>query len=463
MQEISLNQNTFSLFPSVYAVQNDTGRELKMVLTDRTLLATDTATVAVNRSDGSYYTITGTVDTATNSVTADITQALTQPGRTLCQLKITDTNDLVVSSYTFCIMVQPSTDGVPQEQLGWSVEDIIEAAQTIMSGGFSTAFKNALLQIASKVVYIDEHGQDYYDALESAMDTIKILSSISAVYDQSVPVYDIYTVDDLKANLTVTATYTDSSTATISGADYTLSGSLVEGTSTITVSYEDKTTTFTVTVLHDLDVVPLDYTKKDYIINNVTGSSATNLYIDTGLGATYGTQDYEHEIVYANNTSSTSASSIYGLRLASGNINNSRTVWVKSNNNQVIYANHDSGYTYASNLNEKIKIKTTADANNAYVYVNDVQQYSGSKTTFEPVSGGNFHLFGVRQGGGSTNAGMLNKAKIYSFKVKNISNSEYVAYFVPCINSNSVAGFYDTVRKQFYTTSSSTMISGDND
>ena len=29
--------------------------------------------------------------------------------------------------------------------------------------------KQALLQIASKVAYIDEHGQDYYDALESAL------------------------------------------------------------------------------------------------------------------------------------------------------------------------------------------------------------------------------------------------------------------------------------------------------
>lgn len=134
MQEISLNQNTFSLFPSVYAVQNDTGRELKMTLTDRTLVATDTAAVAVNRSDGSYYTITGTVDTATNSVTADITQALTQPGRTLCQLKITDTNDEIVSSYTFCIMVQPSTDGVPVEQYGITAQELMDAVEQIMSG-----------------------------------------------------------------------------------------------------------------------------------------------------------------------------------------------------------------------------------------------------------------------------------------------------------------------------------------
>ena len=248
MQEISLNLNTFSLFPSVYAVQNDTGRELKMTLTDRTLVATDTAAVAINRSDGSYYTITGTVDTATNSVTADITQALTQPGRTLCQLKITDTNDEIVSSYTFCIMVQPSTDGISEEQLGYSVQDLMDAAQTIISGGFSPEVKAALLLIASKVAYIDGNGQDYYDALDAALNPPANLVSISAVYTQSGTVYDTDTLDSLKTNLVVTAYYSNSTSETIN--NYTLSGSLTAGTSTITVSYGGKTDTFNVTVTH---------------------------------------------------------------------------------------------------------------------------------------------------------------------------------------------------------------------
>ena len=76
------------------------------------------------------------------------------------------------------------------------------------------------------------------------------LSSISAVYTQSGTVYDTDSLDSLKSDLVVTATYSDSSTATIPGTDYTLSGTLTEGTSTITVSYGGKTTTFTVTVTH---------------------------------------------------------------------------------------------------------------------------------------------------------------------------------------------------------------------
>lgn len=76
--------------------------------------------------------------------------------------------------------------------------------------------------------------------------TVVGLVSISAVYTQSGTVYDTDSLDDLKADLVVTANYSDSSTQTIT--DYTLSGTLAEGTSTITVSYGGKTTTFNVTV-----------------------------------------------------------------------------------------------------------------------------------------------------------------------------------------------------------------------
>lgn len=72
------------------------------------------------------------------------------------------------------------------------------------------------------------------------------LVSISAVYTQSGTVYPTTALDDLKADLVVTGTYSDSTTATITG--YTLSGTLAEGTSTVTVTFGGLTTTFSVTV-----------------------------------------------------------------------------------------------------------------------------------------------------------------------------------------------------------------------
>lgn len=349
---IHLKQGTFDLFPPVYAVQNDTGRTLKMIVDDVTFSNTDTGNLYFRRSDGSYYNVTTTFDSNDNSFEADITQALTQPGITQCQLKVTDTNDLVVSTYTFVIMVQLSADGVPTEQLGVSPEELIAAAAQLTLS--DNDVKLALLQIAEKTAYIDQHGQDYYDALEDALyppvratsvsldknslgftgiggtdtlvatvspnnvedDTVywgssdksvavvsdgvviatgfgsatitaicgtvhasasvtvatATLLSITAVYTQSGDVYDTDTLDSLKTDLVVTAYYDDNTSVIVPDTDYTLSGSLTTGTSTITVSYGGKTDTFSVTVTHDDR--PL-YPLTDYATTN---ASVTNGY-----------------------------------------------------------------------------------------------------------------------------------------------------------------------------------------
>ena len=70
----------------------------------------------------------------------------------------------------------------------------------------------------------------------------KTLSSISATYSGGdVPVGTVLT--DL-TGIEVVATYSDGSTETI--ADYVLSGEIIEGSNSITVTYNEKTTTFTV-------------------------------------------------------------------------------------------------------------------------------------------------------------------------------------------------------------------------
>lgn len=99
------------------------------------------------------------------------------------------------------------------------------------------------------------------------------LESISAVYTQGGTVYDTDSLDSLKDDLVVTATYDDSSTATIPSTDYTLSGTLTVGTSTITVAYGGKTTTFDVTVTHN-DIL--------YQLASAFTSDGTN-YIDTDV------------------------------------------------------------------------------------------------------------------------------------------------------------------------------------
>ena len=115
------------------------------------------------------------------------------------------------------------------------------ATVSITMGGTditATAYNNGAISIASVTGNLSI----------TVTATAVTLSSISVVYTQSGTVYDTDSLDSLKADLVVTATWSDSSTTTVDSADYTLSGTLTAVTSTITVSYDGKTTTFTVTV-----------------------------------------------------------------------------------------------------------------------------------------------------------------------------------------------------------------------
>ena len=126
--------------------------------------------------------------------------------------------------------------------------DVVNKAYLSNVSGITAEIKQALLQCFQKVAWIDDQGQTYYDALYDALYPPAGLESISCVYTQSGTVYDTDSLDDLKADLVVTAHYSDSSSETITS--YNLSGTLTEGTSIITVTYGGKSTAFNVTVTH---------------------------------------------------------------------------------------------------------------------------------------------------------------------------------------------------------------------
>ena len=129
------------------------------------------------------------------------------------------------------------------------------------------------------------------------------LSSISAVYTQSGTVYTTDSLDSLKADLVVTATWSDTSTTTVASTDYTLSGTLTVGTSTITVSYSGKTTTFSVTVSapyypmtlteqsEGVDFGPLNIASPTSVPPYVTGTGKNRFHCigdNTGYAVEYG-------------------------------------------------------------------------------------------------------------------------------------------------------------------------------
>ncbi len=156
------------------------------------------------------------------------------------------------------------------QQIQTAVDDWLDDHAASIDG-LSFAAKNALMNLLSHVAYTDANGQQYYDALYGALFNGVELASISAVYTQSGTVDTQDSLDSLKADLVVTAHYSDSTTATVAANDYTLSGTLTVGTSTITVSYGGKTTTFSVTV------------EKSHLLYSLENRTFNNEYIDTGV------------------------------------------------------------------------------------------------------------------------------------------------------------------------------------
>lgn len=112
---------------------------------------------------------------------------------------------------------------------------------------FNDSAKTALVNLLSKVAFIDEHGQDYINTLY--MYLFPNVVSIDAVFTQGQAV--IYEDDELatlKQYLVVTALYQDGTTLILPSNAYILSGTLEEGQSTIMATYGDKSDTFIVTV-----------------------------------------------------------------------------------------------------------------------------------------------------------------------------------------------------------------------
>lgn len=130
-----------------------------------------------------------------------------------------------------------------------NLETRLNTEFTAISGaGLTAEVKSALMAIFDHIggLFTDASGRTYIEALRSALYPPANLSYITAVYTQSGTVYDTDTLDSLKSDLVVTAHYSNSTTEVVTA--YTLIGTLTEGTSTITVAYGGKTTTFTVTV-----------------------------------------------------------------------------------------------------------------------------------------------------------------------------------------------------------------------
>lgn len=163
-------------------------------------------------------------------------------------------------------------------------EDITEL-QEREGDGLSDDAKNAILACFRSIPISSALYDDLYVALYPPVS----LKSISATYNQSGTVYETYELSELTKDLTVTALWSDNSKTMLNASQYVLSGSLVAGISEITVSYGEKTTTFTVNVtsleyhvvtLDDVSVGNYDQIRgKTYMKVNSWNTDAEALYL----------------------------------------------------------------------------------------------------------------------------------------------------------------------------------------
>ena len=380
----------YTYLGNLYFSQNDVGREATINLMDGSVAYTipTGATVKLQATKPSGLGFSVTCTYSGNVVTVVSTATMTdEAGRFPCELQVTN-NGVILGSANFMFNVErnPHPNGTTDGTAESILNDITVAYNHAMdqienAGGLTVAIKNALLNCFQKVAWIDEHGQDYYDALADELfavtgitlnsstllfsslgstqqltaslipststatvswvssDTsvatvsssglvtsvangsatitasvgsvsatcsvsvsVATVTSISAVLNASGHTFYVGDpVDDIKPYLTVTATYSDSSTQTVPSGSYTLSGTLSQvGANTITVSYESVTTTVSVTcAAAELSYISAVYTQSGTVYNTDTLDSLKSDLVVTAH--------------YSDNTTSTVASADYTL------------------------------------------------------------------------------------------------------------------------------------------------------
>ena len=275
------------------------------------------------------------------------------------------------------------------------------------------------------------------------------VTSISASYNQGTKVvYESTVLDSLKDDLTVTASWSNGTTSTVASSDYTLSGTLTEGTSTITVSYGGQTATFNVTV-------SAAYEFFDYVYPVKSGNDN---YVDTGLihNSSWATLNVEFK---ASNTN-TNAGSSEGL-FGANNIDSSDT------SNMLWYGRAKRGGFSTYSLGVAAKVDTVpadevtvikyffVDGGESYIMYGDtripVATLSASSITPSDRSlllagcyalSGNNYKYGL---------GTTKGTKLGYIKFSNPSNNEVLYNFVPAHNlTTDKYGYYETVNGIFY-------------
>ena len=401
--------------------------------------------------------------------------------------------------------------------------------------GLTEEIRQALLQIARKVAYIDEHGQTYYNDLYDALYAIQAVTVsptrvglttigatsqligatvpsggtitwtssdtsvatvsdtglvtsvgygtatitassggkvatcsvvvsqaellyIEATYTQSGTVTDMDSLDSLKPDLVVTAYYDNQTSAVVT--NYTLSGTLTEGTSTITVSYGGMTDTFDVTVVHQ--ELPAGYTKYDYLTQTGFSDSfqakAYGIWTNAQMSTDY---TLEMKFFASSSAGSTGFDSppLIGTR---GGASGTKEIalFYKPKHNRLGYWFDGTDSTNqppapSKDVLHTIKIKPVGASatypNNVTIDIDGTEYDTGSASTGKMFDS----WFGIFTYAISSSMGITNNDVIFvGQQIGEIlvtdSNGDAVYDFVPAKDSSDRYGYYEKVGGVFY-------------
>lgn len=333
------------------------------------------------------------------------------------------------------------------------------AGEAVRKQAFDTRFhdyiKQALLNLLRHVAYIDGNGQQYYNELEAAMYMLAGVTSITAVFDQGQNViYDTDDLDTLRQYLTVTAYYEDHTSEVITG--YTLSGTLEVGTSTVTVSYGGKTTTFNVTVT---SVVPGEYQRVEWIAN------AGGSYIQASNPAFKLPASFRVEAKTQLHGYNTAQNATYGNILAVSTPDNqyygAELAYKKDTDSIVFFAGAQSSVT-PTDITDVLIVGGIISGSTAkcYVDINGNRQFGSDTTVSRDYT---TNTIGIFTGGTSYNFKSFFIGKIFYLKIYN-TNEELIANYIPCYRlADNEIGMYDSIAEAFYSNAGTgTFTKGDN-
>ena len=444
-----------SIPPVLHLSQYDSGRTFTAILRDDQgvpfeLDASATAVIKGRNAAGIAWQQDCTVSGANVTFTPS-GAATDQFGVMPVTIEITESEEVISP---LCVVFHIQKAGYTNEEavLSPDFETAIQAAvaQAISEGGlgFSDEFKEALLACFNGVAWATTGGQALVDDLEAALYPEVHLVSITAAYDQDRPIYDTDSLDLVRLDLVVTANYSDGTSEQLADDAYTLTGTLVAPSSTITVGYGGKTAEIEVIVTGA--VLPEGYTRIEYV-ERPSGTGTSGGYNTTGFMLN-GTDDAVIKMGVM--LKATPFSDAGGYFLACRQTNNNNTVGFG------IYALKDTSaigafdgesclvppHSGQSVIDQKFNLVVTKTPTTLTV-ADGVNTNTITRTPRVMVQ--NLHVFGLVQ----YNASQLSNpvvGRIYYLNI--IEGGVEKVNFIPCVrNSDNAVGFWNSVAEEFKT------------